>query len=95
MGPIYDATYTATFSKHEVKIYSPTGNPIIIGRHEIDGTHLWRISLLPNPEDVHQLSSSPYSHKTSLQYFSAYDLPSGEALVRYFHADAGFPVRNT
>ena len=27
--------------------------------------------------------------------FSAYDLPSVEALVQYFHAAAGYPVRET
>ena len=35
-------------------------------------------------------------HKTTtLQNVSAYYLPSVEALIRYFHADAGFPVRDT
>ena len=53
------------------------------------------MSIIPNPEDVPFISSSPASHKTSLQAFSAYDLPSVEALVRYFHAAAGFPVCNT
>ena len=32
---------------------------------------------------------------TNLKAYSAYDLPSVEALVRYFHAAAGFPVRTT
>ena len=32
---------------------------------------------------------------TNLRAYSAYDLPSVEALVRYFHAAAGFLVRNT
>ena len=40
-------------------------------------------------------TSSPPPMHTSLQAFSAYDLPSVEALVRYFHAAAGFPVRDT
>ena len=31
----------------------------------------------------------------SLQVFSAYDLSSVEALVRYFHEAAGLPVQNT
>ena len=51
--------------------------------------------LLPNPEYFPPLSLYPESHKTSLQYFSAYDLPSVEVIVCYFHADAGLPVRNT
>ena len=32
---------------------------------------------------------------TNLKAYSAYALPSVEALVRYFHAAAGFPVRTT
>ena len=31
----------------------------------------------------------------SLAAFSAYDLPSVEALVQYFHAAAGYPVKDT
>ena len=51
--------------------------------------------LLLDPEDVSPLSSSPDAHITSLQDFSDYYLPSTEALVRYFHEAAGFPVRDT
>ena len=32
--------------------------------------------------------------ETTLDAFSAYDLPSVEALVKYFHAAAGYPVRS-
>ena len=35
------------------------------------------------------------SNKTTLQAYSAYDLPSVAALIRYFHAAAGYPVRST
>ena len=35
------------------------------------------------------------STKTSLQDYSAYDLPSVEVMVQYFHAAAGFPVLDT
>ena len=31
--------------------------------------------------------------QTNLRAYSAYDLPSVEALVQYFHAAAGFPVK--
>ena len=33
--------------------------------------------------------------RTTLQEYSAYDLPSVAALIRYFHAAAGYPVRST
>ncbi|KAL7542248.1 hypothetical protein ACHAWF_007125 [Thalassiosira exigua] len=45
---------------------------------------MWYFNLLPDEEEL--------SH---LEAFSAYDLPSVEALVRFFHAAAGFLVRDT
>ena len=33
--------------------------------------------------------------QATLEVFSAYDLPSIEALIIYFHADSGYPVRDT
>ena len=95
VGPICDANCKVTCSKHAVSIYSPTGNPIIIGWHETDGPCIRSMYLLPNPEDVPPLSSVPDVYKNSLQYFRAYDLTIVEALVQYFHAVSEFPVRNT
>ena len=38
----------------------------------------------------------PHSaNRTTLEAYSAYDIPSIEALIRYFHAAAGYPVRST
>ena len=95
VGPMCDVNCTVTLSKYAVHIYSPNGTPIITGWREPDGPHLWRMSQLLNPEDIPPLSLYPITHKISLQDFSAYELPSVEAPVRYFHAAAGFPVRNT
>ena len=95
VGPMCDDNFTVTFSKHAVNIYSHTGTPIIISWRETDIPRLWRMYLLPNTEGMPPLSSAPYSHKTELQDFSAYDLPSVEALVWCFRAAAGFPVGNT
>ena len=48
-----------------------------------------------NPDQAH-LPNIPATATTSnLQAFSAYGLPSVEALVKYFHAAARFPVRDT
>ena len=71
-----DDNCTVTFSKHAVNIYSNSGTSIIKGWSETDVPRLWRMPLLTNPEDLYPLSSSPDSHKTSLQYFSAFDIPS-------------------
>ena len=34
------------------------------------------------------------ANRTTLEAYSAYDLPSVEALIRYFHAASGYPVRS-
>ena len=48
---------------------------------------------MPNTLDMPPI---PDDHKTNtLQAFSDYDLPSVEALIRYFHTASGFPVRDT
>ena len=48
---------------------------------------------MPNPPEMHPLTDD---HKTTtLQDFSAYDLPSVEALIQYLHAAEGFPVCDT
>ena len=67
--------------KFVVAIYSPTGISIITGWCETDRPRLWRMSLMPNPEDMPPIYSAPDDQKTSLQYFSAYDPPIVEALV--------------
>ena len=93
VGPMCDANRTVTFEKHAVNIYSPTGTPIITGWRETTEPCIWFMFIIPNPPDTPLL---PDDHKTTtLKSFSAYDLPSVETLIQYFHAAAGFPVRNT
>ena len=50
------------------------------------------MSLLPEDKSTPDDSDAQQS---TLKAFSSYDLPSVEALIRYFHAAAGFPVRDT
>ena len=52
------------------------------------------MSLLPDETSTPDITA-PNAQKSTLKAFSAYDLPSVEALIRYFHAAAGFPVRYT
>ena len=93
VGPMFYTNCTVKFTKHAVTIYSPTGRPIITGWRETTGPCLWRMSIMPNPSNMPPL---PDDHKTTtLQDFSAYDLPSVEVLTRYFHAAAGFSVHDT
>ena len=79
--------------EQSIVVYKPQQWPFITGWREHIGTKLWRIALLPPPSN---LSTPPTgTTRASLQAFSAYDLRSLEALVRYFHAASGFPVRDT
>ena len=94
IGPICDADYSAPFTKDAVSIYSPKGNRFLMGWCEIDGPRMWRMSLLPDETSTPDITSSN-AQQSTLKAFSAYDLPSVEALIRYFHAASGFSVRDT
>lgn len=94
IGKLCDAGCKVLFTEVDFTAFDKNNNPILRGWCEQTGAKLWRISL----RDEIQL---PLSHptgeetKTTLAAYSAYDLPSVEALVRYFHAAAGFPVKST
>ena len=90
-----DAGYTVTFSASVVKIYNQHGTPVIHGWRDKNGPRLWFMLLLPDKATAPLPTSSPPPMHMSLQAFSAYDLLSIEALVRYFHAAVGFPVQDT
>ena len=51
------------------------------------------MSLLPEDKIIPDIT--PNAQQSTFKAFSTYDLPSVEALIRYFHATAGFPVRDT
>ena len=53
------------------------------------------MSLLPKPEDIIPIKDTPGTKETPMAAFSAYDLPSVEALIWYFHIASGFPTRDT
>ena len=73
------------------------------GWRETSGAKLWRISLWPDlrpdlakcPPSNEDTNTDSQEKKAALEAFSAYDLPSVEALVIYFHSAAGYPVRDT
>ena len=95
IGVICDAGYTVTFSAAVVTIYNQHDTPVIHVWQDQSEPWFWRMSLLPDKATVLLPTSIPPPKHTSLQAFSAYDLPSVEALVRYFPTAAGFPVRDT
>ena len=93
VGPLCDAECTVIFTSTAVVVRNPQGNQVLTGWRKQSGPRLWRIALQPDETTLH---SMPYgSNKTTLQAYSAYDIPSVAALIRYFHAAAGYPVRST
>ena len=95
IGPICNAKYSVLFTEDDVRIISPNGTVVLNGWRETTGHRLWRMSLLPSADTLRPFSGTHRVTESSLAAFSAYDLPSVDALVRYFHAAAGFPVRDT
>ena len=92
------------FHKHTVAIYDLQGIPLIQGWRDNTGTNLWRFALRPQnstpsakEKDRQAFTFVPYTsgNYSNIQAFSAYDFPSMESLVRYFHVAAGFPVKST
>ena len=65
-----------------------------MGWQEIEGPRLWRMSLLPRDTSTPDITA-PNAQQSTLKAFIAYNLTSVETLIRYFHAAAGFPVRDT
>ena len=52
------------------------------------------MSLLPEDKSTPDITA-PNAQQSTLKAFSAYDLPSVDALIWYFHAAARFPFRDT
>ena len=93
ISTICDAGYKVTFSAQYVTVFAPNGKTILTGWRKAAGAKLWRFDLNPH---YNQLPSTKLdTQEAMLSAFSAYDLPSVEALVHYLHATAGFPVKST
>ena len=92
IGGFCDEDCTVTYTKTDVTIYDPSGVAIVRGWREPPPSELWRMSVVAEGEEVPKPRMVPGSKTVSLAAFSAYDLPSVAALVRYFHAAAGYPV---
>ena len=82
IGPICDADYSVTFTKYTVIICSPKGHTVLTGWRETEGPRLWHMSLLPDEAHIPDLSTAPDAQQSTLETFSAYDLPSVEGLIR-------------
>ena len=92
VGTICDADCIVVFNKQDVTVLSPKGKPIITGWRENKLPRLWRFALKATEELIIYHTST---RQTTPEVHSEYDKPSVEALVRYMHAAAGFPVKCT
>ena len=92
IGPICDANFTVVFKKQDVTVISPEGKPILQGWREKKLPHLWRFALKTNDSGEQKYTTT---NQKRPEAHNVYDLPSVEALVRYMHAAAGFPVNST
>ena len=92
IGEFCDAYCKVLFTKTSVTIFYKKGELVITGWRDNNGPKLWNNSFLTNEDDSPVLNQA---EQTTLGVYSAYDLPSMAALVRYFHASAGHPVRST
>ena len=93
VDPLCDADCTVTFTRAAVIVRVARGMPVLTGWRKNPGPRLWRIVLQPGEENLPKIPNS--AHRTTLEAYSVYDIPSVEALIRYFHAAAGYPVRST
>ncbi len=93
LGPICNAGCMFTFDDKAVTIRDSNGRIILGGWRDEVAPRLWRINLAPDKTQTPQHTAN--AAQASLAAYSAYDLPSVSALVKYFHACAGFPVRKT
>ena len=93
VGPLCDADCTFTFTYAAVIVWDSKGSPVITGWREKSGLCLWRIALQPGKSNLPNMPHD--ANRTTFKVYSAYDLPSVRALICYFHAAAGYPVRST
>ena len=93
VGPLCDADCTVTFTRAAVTVRDAHGIPGLKGWREHSGPHLWKIDLQPGESNLPKMPHT--AHRYTLEAYSAYDLPSIEALICYFHVAAGYPVCST
>ena len=74
-------------------MFNSDGDTILAGRRYPFGPRLWRFSLLLQNTDAPP--AAPITTEATDAAFSAYNLPSVEALVSFYHVSAGFPVKST
>ena len=93
VGPLCDAHCTVTFTHEAVIVKYIQGMPVLTGWREASGPRLWRMALQPGEANLPRMPHN--ATLATLAAYSTYDIPSVAALIRYFHAAAGYPVHST
>ena len=93
VGPLCDVDCTVTFIREGVIVRYQQGTPMLTGWREASGPRLWVIS--PQPGEANLPNMPHDANLATLSSYSAYELPSVAALIRYFNAASGYPVRST
>ena len=90
VGPLCDVYCTVTFTRSAVIIRDARGMPVLTRWRKNSGPRLWIIDLQPGEENLSRIPNT--AQRTTLEAYIAYDLPPIEALIRYFHVEARYPV---
>ena len=93
VGPLFDVDCKVTFTRASAIVRDSQGSPVLTGWQEQSGPRLWRITHQPGESNLPNMPHD--ANMTIIKAYSAYDLPSIWALIRYFHAAAGYQVRAT
>ena len=91
IGKLFDEDFTVLFKKHSIQVFNPDGDTILNGKSDPSGPYLWRFSLLP--KNIDAPPAAPLTTAKTAAAFRADKIPSVEALLRFYHASAGFPVK--
>ena len=97
IGIMCDKDCKVLFTRRSVIIYDNNTKPFLTGCMDTDGSKLWRIWLKTDLDNVQPCTKDPeeldkIQEEDTLGVFSAYAFPYLEALVKYFHGAARYPV---
>ena len=92
IGTLCDAGLHCTFTPHSVHACDPKTSDVKLQGWREAYSKLWRF-----PIDNNNININKDLYKNTCKFVanSAYDLPSISALIKYHHASAGFPIKNT
>ena len=93
LDPLCDADCTVAFTRKSVIVQEKYGTPLLTCWREATGSRLWIIALQTGESNLPSMPN--YANLDRLAAYSAYDLTRVAALIRNFHAEAGYPVRYT